>query len=86
VLCGLNQYIRNVLDVSGLTSQFTIVGTIADAVKAMPAGEDTSETGQLARRVLKLLSIGDQPPAGRPRSHRSPGARRPRHARVVGRR
>ena len=64
VLCGLNQYIRNVLDVSGLTSQFTIVGTIADAVKAMPAAEDTSETGQLARRVLKLLSIGDQAPAG----------------------
>ena len=30
----------------------------------MPASEDTSETGQLARRVLKLLSIGDQPPAG----------------------
>jgi hypothetical protein len=55
-----------VLDVSGLTSQFTIVGTIADAVKAMPAGEDTSEVGQLARRVLKLLSIGDQPPAGAP--------------------
>jgi anti-anti-sigma factor len=64
VLCGLNQYVRNVLDVSGLTSQFTIVGTIADAVKAMPAGEDTSETAVLARRVLKLLSIGDQPPAG----------------------
>ena len=64
VLCGLNQYVRNVLDVSGLTAQFTIVGTIADAVKAMPSGEDTSETGQLARRVLKLLSIGgDQVPA-----------------------
>jgi anti-sigma B factor antagonist len=63
VLCGLNQYVRNVLDVSGLTSQFTIVGTIAEAVKAMPAGEDTSETAVLARRVLKLLSIGDQPPA-----------------------
>jgi anti-sigma B factor antagonist len=62
-LCGLNQYVRNVLDVSGLTSQFTIVGTVADAVKAMPAGEDTSETAVLARRVLKLLSIGDQPPA-----------------------
>jgi anti-anti-sigma factor len=66
VLCGLNQYVRNVLDVSGLTSQFTIVGTIADAVKAMPAAEDTSEMGQLARRVLKLLSIGDQPPAAAP--------------------
>jgi anti-anti-sigma factor len=64
VLCGLNQYVRNVLDVSGLTGQFTIVGTIADAVQAMPAGEDTSETGQLARRVLKLLSIGGQPPGG----------------------
>ena len=64
VLCGLNQYIRNVLDVSGLTSQFTIVGTIADAVKAMPASEDTSEMGQLARRVLKLLAIGDQVPTG----------------------
>jgi anti-sigma B factor antagonist len=63
VLCGLNQYVRNVLDVSGLTSQFTIVGTIADAVKAMPAGEDTSETATLARRVLKLLSIGDHAPA-----------------------
>jgi anti-sigma B factor antagonist len=62
-LCGLNQYVRNVLDVSGLTSQFTIVGTVADAVKAMPAGEDSSETAVLARRVLKLLSIGDQPPA-----------------------
>ena len=66
VLCGLNQYVRNVLDVSGLTGQFTIVGTIADAVKAMPASEDRSETGQLARRILKLLSIGDQPPAGAP--------------------
>jgi anti-anti-sigma factor len=66
VLCGLNQYVRNVLDVSGLTSQFTIVGTIADAVKAMPAGEDTSEAAVLARRVLKLLSIGDQPPAAPP--------------------
>jgi anti-anti-sigma factor len=63
VLCGLNQYVRNVLDVSGLTGQFTIVGTIADAVKAMPAAEDTNETALLARRVLKLLSIGDQPPA-----------------------
>ena len=48
----------------GPDRQFTIVGTIADAVKAMPAGEDTSETGQLARRVLKLLSIGGQAPAG----------------------
>jgi anti-anti-sigma factor len=66
VLCGLNEYVRDVLEVSGLTGQFTIVGTIADAVKAMPAREDTSETGQLARRVLKLLSIGDQPPAGAP--------------------
>lgn len=66
VLCGLNQYVRNVLDVSGLTSQFTIVGTIADAVKAMPAAEDTSETGQLARRVLKLLSIGDHVPMSAP--------------------
>jgi anti-anti-sigma factor len=66
VLCGLNQYVRNVLDVSGLTSQFTIVGTIADAVKAMPADEDTSETGQLARRVLKLLSIGDHAPMSAP--------------------
>ena len=66
VLCGLNQYVRNVLDVSGLTSQFTIVGTIADAVQAMPAGEDTSETGQLARRVLKLLSIGDHLPMSAP--------------------
>jgi len=62
ILCGLNQYVRNVLDVSGLTSQFTIVGTIADAVKAMPAGEDTSETAVLARRVLKLLAIGDAAP------------------------
>ena len=66
VLCGLNEYVRDVLEVSGLTGQFTIVGTIADAVKAMPAMEDTSETGQLARRILKLLSIGDQPPAGAP--------------------
>jgi anti-anti-sigma factor len=66
VLCGLNQYVRNVLDVSGLTGQFTIVGTIADAVRAMPAGDDPSEAGILARRVLKLLSIGDQPPAGPP--------------------
>jgi anti-sigma B factor antagonist len=64
VLSGLNQYIRNVLDVSGLTSQFTLVANIDDAVKAMPTGEDTSETGQLARRVLKLLSIGDQVPTG----------------------
>jgi anti-sigma B factor antagonist len=64
VLSGLNQYIRNVLDVSGLTSQFTLVANIADAVKAMPTGEDTSETGQLARRVLKLLSIGDHVPTG----------------------
>ena len=63
VLCGLTQYVRNVLDVSGLTSQFTIVGTIADAVKAMPAGEDTSEHAVLARRVVKLLSIGGQLPA-----------------------
>lgn len=62
ILCGLNQYVRNVLDVSGLTSQFTIVGTIADAVKAMPAGEDTSETAVLARRALKLLAIGDAAP------------------------
>ena len=60
VLCGLTQYVRNVLDVSGLTGQFTIVGTIADAVKAMPAGEDTSEQSVLARRVVKLLSIGGQ--------------------------
>src|SRR6187397_3037228 len=43
VLSGLNQYIRNVLDVSGLTSQFTLVANIADAVKAMPTSEDTSE-------------------------------------------
>jgi anti-anti-sigma factor len=63
VLCGLNQYVRNVLDVSGLTSQFTIVGTIAEAIQAMPAGEDTSETAVLARRVLRLLSIGDYAPA-----------------------
>ena len=64
ILCGLNQYVRNVLDVSGLTSQFTLVANIADAVKAMPTSEDTSEMGQLARRVLKLLSIGDQVPTG----------------------
>ena len=63
VLCGLNQYVRNVLDVSGLTGQFTIVGTIAEAVKAMPVGEDTSEQAVLARRVMKLLSIGGPLPA-----------------------
>ena len=73
VLCGLNQYIRNVLDVSGLTSQFTIVGTIADAVKAMPAGEDTSEQAVLARRVMKLLSIGGQLPAA-PKAIPAPAA------------
>ena len=28
----------------------------------MPAAEDTSEATMLARRVLKLLSIGDQVP------------------------
>jgi anti-sigma B factor antagonist len=64
VLCCLNQYVRNVLDVSGLTGQFTIVGTVADAIKAMPAAEDTSEAAVLARRALRLLSIGDfAPPA-----------------------
>jgi anti-anti-sigma factor len=66
ILCGLNQYVRNVLDVSGLTSQFTIVGTVADAVKAMPASEETSEMAVLARRVLKLLSIGDTAPLAAP--------------------
>jgi anti-sigma B factor antagonist len=66
ILCGLNQYVRNVLDVSGLTSQFTIVGTIADAVKAMPAGQDSSEMAVLARRTLKLLSIGDPVPLSLP--------------------
>jgi anti-sigma B factor antagonist len=65
VLCGLNQYVRNVLDVSGLTGQFTIAGTIAEAVKAMPA-DDTTGMALLARRVLKLLSIGEQPSAGAP--------------------
>jgi anti-sigma B factor antagonist len=66
VLCCLNQYIRNVLDVSGLTGQFTIVGTVADAIKAMPAAEDTSETAVLARRALRLLSIGDFAPTAPP--------------------
>jgi anti-anti-sigma factor len=66
VLCGLNQYVRNVLDVSGLTGQFTIVGTVAEAIKAMPAAEDTSETAVLARRALRLLSIGDFAPASPP--------------------
>jgi anti-sigma B factor antagonist len=66
ILCGLNQYVRNVLDVSGLTSQFTIVGTVADAVKAMPASQETSEMAVLARRVLKLLSIGDAAPIAAP--------------------
>jgi hypothetical protein len=32
----------------------------------MPAAEDTSEMAVLARRVLKLLSIGDQPLAAAP--------------------
>jgi anti-sigma B factor antagonist len=64
VLCGLTQYVRNVLDVSGLTGQFTIVGTVDDALRCMPAGQaDQSETGVLARRVVKLLGIGDRRPA-----------------------
>ena len=74
VLCGLNQYVRNVLDVSGLTSQFTIVGTIADAVKAMPAGEDTSEIGS-AGASRPEAALDRRSTAGR-RVRRSPSRSR----------
>ncbi|HEY8550562.1 MAG TPA: STAS domain-containing protein [Vicinamibacterales bacterium] len=68
VLCGLTPYVRNVLDVSGLTGQFTIVPGVADALRCFPSADDDGTSGMagLARRVLRLLSIGDgrqRPPA-----------------------
>jgi anti-sigma B factor antagonist len=65
VLSGLTTYVKNVLDVSGLTGQFTIVAGIPDALRCMPTGpDDASDTAVLARRVAKLLSIGDRRPSG----------------------
>jgi anti-anti-sigma factor len=60
VLCGLNHYVRTVLEVSGLSGQFTIVATTAEAAACFPAAaaSDDSEPAALARRVLRLLSIG----------------------------
>lgn len=65
VLASLPSYVRNVLDISGLTAQFTIVGTIEDAMACFPgaSADDGAEMGALARRVLRLLSIGDPRPA-----------------------
>ena len=60
VLCGLNHYVRTVLEVSGLSGQFTIVGAAAEAMSCFPAAaaSEDSEPAALARRVLRLLSIG----------------------------
>ncbi len=60
VLSGLNHYVRTVLEVSGLSGQFTLVGTAAEAMACFPssAQSEDSESAALARRVLRLLSIG----------------------------
>jgi hypothetical protein len=62
----MNHYVRTVLEVSGLSGQFTLVGTAAEAMACFPtsAVSEDSESAALARRVLRLLSIGAPKRAG----------------------
>lgn len=63
VLCGLNEMVRTVFDVSGLTHAFTVVGTDQEALarlRAAPAGGgQASPSNRLGVQVVKLLSLFD---------------------------
>ena len=60
VLCGLSHHVRTVFEVSGLSGQFTIVGTPPEALTffSAPGASEDPEAAALARRVLRLLSLG----------------------------
>jgi stage II sporulation protein AA (anti-sigma F factor antagonist) len=65
VLCGLNEYVRSVFDVSGMLALFTIDET-ADAARARLSGISPgreAKTSTLARHVARLLARGDAVPA-----------------------
>jgi anti-anti-sigma factor len=60
VLCGLNEYVRSVFEVSGLLALFTIEES-ADAARARlaPPSQPARTTSALARHVSRLLAVGD---------------------------
>ncbi|MGH9159233.1 MAG: STAS domain-containing protein [Vicinamibacteraceae bacterium] len=60
VLCALPPHVHDVLEVAGLAGQFTIVPTGADALACLPtAAPEDSGRAALARRVVRLLTIGE---------------------------
>jgi stage II sporulation protein AA (anti-sigma F factor antagonist) len=60
ILCALSPHVRNVLDVAGLSGHFTIVPTGADALaRIAAAAEVDSGRSALARRIMRLLTIGE---------------------------
>jgi anti-anti-sigma factor len=63
LLCGLNDMVRTVLEVSGLFQAFTIVPTAKDAVAqlrgASPSPAQAAAPTHLGAQVVKLLSLFD---------------------------
>ena len=62
VLCGVERQIRSVLQVAGLSAQFTIVASLDDAMTAMSALATASAPSALAVRVSALTGAGSSPP------------------------
>lgn len=62
VLCGLNDMVSTVLEVSGLAQAFTIVATAKDALVQLGAASArpaAAPSTQLGAQVVKLLSLFD---------------------------
>lgn len=62
VLCNINELVKSVLEVSGLTQAFTIAASEAEAIKLIGgAGAAPVPAGpsRLASQVIKLLSLGE---------------------------
>jgi stage II sporulation protein AA (anti-sigma F factor antagonist) len=59
VLCGMNEHVHSVFEVSGLLPLFTIVPQRADAVSSLaPRKGAGGSSSKLARTTLRLLGFG----------------------------
>lgn len=61
VLCGVERQIRSVLQVAGLSAQFTIVASVQEAMTEMAALASAAPSSALAARVAALTGAGVSP-------------------------
>jgi anti-sigma B factor antagonist len=58
VLCALNAGVQRVLDISGLTRQFRVAGTRAEALASLSAGPPPPRRSRVTLFVERLLGSG----------------------------